>query len=276
MLNCGITGSSGLLGSNIIKNLKFNFIIFKGDITKKKDVENWIKSNEFDFILHLAAIVPTKDVENNYRYAKKVNYYGTKNLVDSIIRYKKKIKSIFFASTSHVYKIQHQYVKINENQKLQPYSKYGKTKLLAENYFRKHLKQNKIKHCIGRIFSYTNLKQDKTFLVPSLFNKIKKSNKKVLNFKRLNHYRDFLSIKDISNAIKILCLKNKTGVYNIGSGKKFNLQKIAIIFCKKFNKRAVFIKSSNNSTHLISNNKKLCRIGWKPKIDFIKELNKFN
>ncbi len=38
MLNCGITGSTGILGSNVIKNLKFNFIIFKGDITKKKAV----------------------------------------------------------------------------------------------------------------------------------------------------------------------------------------------------------------------------------------------
>ena len=102
MFNCGITGSTGILGSNIIKDLKFNFIIFKGDITKKKVVENWIKSNEFDFILHLAAIVPTKDVENNYRYAKKVNYNGTKNLVDSIIRYKKKLK-VFFLHQPHMF-----------------------------------------------------------------------------------------------------------------------------------------------------------------------------
>ena len=275
MFNCGITGSTGILGSNIIKDLKFNFIIFKGDITKKKVVENWIKSNEFDFILHLAAIVPTINVENNYKYAKKVNYSGTKNLVDSLVKYKKKIKSVFFASTSHVYKIQNKDVKINENQKLEPYSKYGKTKLLAENYFRENLKKNKINHCIGRIFSYTDPKQNKTFLTPSLFYKIKKSNKQVINFKGLNHYRDFLSLKDIINAIKILCLKKKRGTYNIGSGKKVNLETIARILCKKLNKKAFFLKDSNNFTHLVSNNQKLCKTGWKPKVNFIKELNKF-
>ena len=275
MHNCGITGSTGILGSNVIKNLKFNFIIFKGDITKKKAVENWVKSNEFDFILHLAAIVPTINVENNYKYAKKVNYSGTRNLVDAIVKYKKKVKNIFLASTSHVYKIQNKDLRINENQRLEPYSKYGKTKLLAENYFRENLKNNKVKYCIGRIFSYTDPKQNNTFLAPGLFSKIKKSNKKVINFKGLNHYRDFLSIKDIINAIKILCLKKKTGTYNIGSGKKVNLESIARIFCKKLNKKAIFFKNSNDFTYLISNNQKLCKIGWKPKVDVIKELNRF-
>ena len=65
MYRCGITGATGILGSKITKKIKFNFVIFKGDITKKKMVDNWIKSNNFDFIIHLAAIVPTKDVEKD-------------------------------------------------------------------------------------------------------------------------------------------------------------------------------------------------------------------
>ena len=80
---------------------------------------------------------------------------------------------------------------------------------------------------------------------------------------------------DISNAIKFLFLKNRTGTYNIGSGKKINLENIAKIFCKKFNKKPFFIESSKEVTYLISDNKKLRKIGWKPKINFIEELNKF-
>ena len=37
MLRCGITGSSGNLGKTFLKNKKFYFIKFKGDITKKKN-----------------------------------------------------------------------------------------------------------------------------------------------------------------------------------------------------------------------------------------------
>ena len=275
MYKCGITGATGILGSHIVKKIKFNFIIFKGDITKKKLVENWIKSNNFDFIIHLAAIVPTKDVEDDYKYAKKVNFNGTKNLVDSLIKHKKKPKNIFFASTSHAYKVHNKFFKIDESQKVEPHSKYGKTKVLAENYLKKKFKKAKISFCIGRIFSYTNPKQNKSFLAPSLFYKIKKSKKKLITFKGLNHFRDFLSINDISNAIRILCLKKITGVYNIGSGKKLHLEKIARIFCKKFNKKSYFINKSSSFTYLISNNRKLCKLGWKPKNNFLKELNKF-
>ena len=275
MINCGITGSTGVLGNYILNNLKFNFIIFNGDITKKKDIKNWIKENKFDFIIHLAAIVPTQNVDNDYSYAKKVNFNGTKNLVDALVENKKKIKNIFFASTSHVYKIQNREVRIRENHKLEPYSKYGKTKLLAENYIKKILKRNKIKYCIGRIFSFTDPKQANSYVVPGLFNRIKKDKKKIIKFEELNHYRDFLSIKDISNAIKILCLKNKGGVYNIGSSKKLNLEKIASFFCKKFKKKALFVKNLRGFSYLISNNQKLCSIGWRPKVNIIDDLKEF-
>ena len=275
MYRCGITGATGILGSKITKKIKFNFVIFKGDITKKKMVDNWIKSNNFDFIIHLAAIVPTKDVEKDYNYAKKVNYNGTKNLVDSLIKYQKKPKNIFFASTSHVYQIRKKFFKIDENQKVEPYSKYGKTKILAENYLKKKLKKEKINYCIGRIFSYTSPEQNKSFLTPGLFYKIKKNKQKTITFEGLKHFRDFLSINDIINAIRILCIKKATGIYNIGSSKKFNLETIAKIFCKKFKKKAFFIKSSKSFTYLISDNKKLIKFGWKPKNSFIQELNKF-
>ena len=174
-----------------------------------------------------------------------------------------------------VYKVQNKFFKIDENQKIKPYSKYGKTKVLAENYLKKKFKKAKINYCIGRIFSYTNPKQNKSFLTPGLFYKIKKSKKKLITFKGLNHFRDFLSIDDISNAIRILCLKGITGVYNIGSGKKFHLEMIARFFCKKFNKNLYFTKNSRSITYLISNNRKLCKLGWKPKNNFLEELNKF-
>ena len=100
---CGITGSKGVLGSEIIKSKKFKFIKFKGDITKKKEVNEWVKSNSFDLMIHLAAIVPVKKVIQEYNKAKKVNYIGTKNLINSIIKYETGLKWFFFASYSHVY-----------------------------------------------------------------------------------------------------------------------------------------------------------------------------
>tara|TARA_B100001093_G_scaffold477740_1_gene505312 strand:+ start:158 stop:988 length:831 start_codon:yes stop_codon:yes gene_type:complete len=275
MLKCGITGYRGILGSELINNKKFNYIKFRGDITKKKIVEKWVKNNNFDLIIHLAALVPTYKVNKYYNYSMKVNYFGTKYLVDSLIKFKKEPKLFFYASTSHVYKLKQKNIKISENGKLEPSSKYGRTKLLSEIYIRNLFQKYKIKYCVGRIFSFTHIKQDKSFLIPSLFKKIKKNKYKNIKLKDLNHYRDFLSLKDIVKAIEILCTNQKKGIYNIGSGKKISLIKIASFFSKKFNKKISFTKSSRQPSFLISNNSKLLKTGWRPKIKINSELEKF-
>ena len=152
MIRCGITGFDGNLGKTFLKiNKTFRFIKFKGDIRKKGQVEKWIKSNEFDLVVHFAALVPISEVNKKYKDAVNINYIGTKYLVDAIIKYNKKISWFFFSSTSHVYP--HKNFKIKEKLKVQPSSKYGKTKLLAENYIIRKLSRVNIEFCIGRIFS---------------------------------------------------------------------------------------------------------------------------
>ncbi len=274
MYRCGITGHSGVLGKSIQKNLKFTYIKFNGDITKIKDVEKWVSKNKFDYLIHLAAIVPTSIVDKDFLKSKRVNYIGTKNLINSLIKFRKDIKFFFFSSTSHVYNSRNKFYKLSEKSATKPYSKYGKTKLLAENYIKKRLNKIKIKYCIGRIFSFTHQNQDTSFVVPNLFKKIKKSKDKNNVLKDLNHFRDFISVNDICSAIELIIKKEITGVINIGTGKKIQLSKIADFFSKKFRVRLI-IKPNKNPTYLISNNEKLKRNGWKPKEDFFKVLRMF-
>ena len=274
MYRCGITGHSGILGKSIQRNLNFNYIRFNGDITKKKEVEKWISKNKFDYLIHLAAIVPTSIVEKNFLRSKRVNYIGTKNLINTLVKFRKDLKFFFFSSTSHVYNSKNKFFKLNEKSTPKPYSKYGKTKLLAENYIKKKLKRVKIKYCIGRIFSFTHRNQDTSFVVPNLYKRIKKSKGKKKALKNLNHFRDFISVNDICNAIELIIKKEVTGVINIGTGKKIQLAKIAHFFAKKFKVRLI-IQPNKNPTYLISNNDKLKRNGWKSKEDFFKELKMF-
>ena len=232
-IKCGITGHTGVLGSELIrKNKKIRFIKFKGDISNKKNIQNWFQNNKFDIIIHLAAIVPTKIVKKNYKLANKINYLGTKLLVDEILK-KQEIQWFFYSSTSHVYKFSKN--KISENGVLKPISKYGLTKLRGENYIIKKLKK-KVPYCIGRIFSFTNNKQSKDYIIPAIFNKAK-SKKKEIIFKNTNHFRDFLCVKDICSAILILKKNKANGIYNIGSGKKVLLSNIVKIILGKYKKK---------------------------------------
>tara|TARA_B100001250_G_C19717374_1_gene752147 strand:+ start:1 stop:780 length:780 start_codon:yes stop_codon:yes gene_type:complete len=258
-MKCGITGHTGNLGSVLIKsNKNIKFFKFNGDITNKNLVKKWINSNDFEYIVHLAAIVPTKKVVKKYKLAKKVNFVGTKNIIDSLLLSKKRISWFFFASTSHVYSFSKN--KIKETNKIKPISKYGKTKLFAENYIRNKLIKNNIKFCIGRIFSiYDNKNSD--FLISNLKKKMSYKKDKVI-LSNLNHFRDFVTTKYISKVIVFLMKKKINGLINIGSGRKTHLKKVAIEMANKYKKK-IEITDNINPTTMISDISKLKRMGFK-------------
>mgnify|MGYP001171782908 CR=1 FL=1 len=269
---CAITGSTGVLGKKIKKLLPFRFYEFKGDITNFKEVLKWIENKDFKLLIHLAAKVPTKEVDQNFSYSLKVNYVGTKNIVKALKIKKNKPKWVFFSSTSHVYKIRYKNNKIKENSKIDPSSKYGSTKRKAELEILK-LKTNKIKVCIGRIFSFTDLKQKLPYVVPSIIKKIKNSKKKVITLKNINHYRDFISTNLICKIIQKLYYYKSNGIYNIGSGQSINIKQIARLVAKKYNKKVNFL-DNKNATYLISNNSKILKKNIKFK-RFSNNLNYF-
>ena len=258
-LKFGITGHTGVLGREFIKkNKNLNFIKFKGDITKKNDVKKWFQKNPIDIVVHLAAVVPTNIVKKKINYAKKVNYTGTKLLVDEAVKYKK-IKWFFYSSTSHVYKFSKN--KISENSTIKPTSKYGLTKLKGEKYIQKKLNK-KIPFCIGRIFSFTSVHQKKPFVIPSIVDKAKLK-KKLTLFNNTNHLRDFLCVSDVCEAIKILIDKKSTGIYNIGSGNKTLISDIIKLIFSKY-KKNYLINNNSKQTCLVSNNSKIKKLNWKP------------
>jgi len=254
-IKIGITGHSGSLGKEIAKSkFGFNYSFFKGDVRSKNKILKWIEGENLDAIIHLAAIVPIKIVNNNQKKAYDVNYKGTKNIIDVVK--KNKIKWIFFASTSHVYLSSKK--KIHEKSEIRPISYYGKTKLLAENYIIKKLKDSETTYCIGRIFSTTNKSQKNNYLVPDLKRKIKRTNKKIILY-NLDHYRDFISMADISKIIFCLYKKNFKGIINIASGRGIHLKDIATYISKYYKKRIEFVDNIEK-TYLVANISKLQKI----------------
>ena len=255
----GITGSTGVLGERIIYELKdFDVKFFKGDISVKQNVYNWVNHNDLNGIIHLAAIVPTKNVLKDKKKSYLVNYMGTKYLIDALKKkYKKKKIWFFFASSSHVYSFSEK--KINEKSKIKPISYYGQLKRMSEIYLLKNKKYFKI--CIGRIFSFTDTRQDISFFVPSIFDKIKRNKK--YPYSELNkEVRDFLSTKDIVKIIRNLLEKRFSGVINICSGSGVNLFDVYSIISKLLKKKIVKKKFFDKKNILIGDNSKVIKIGY--------------
>ena len=265
----GITGSTGVLGSYIKKNLKsVKFDCFNGDVANKKDIQKWLKGKKFDALFHFAAVVPTKKVKKNYTHAKRVNYFGTKLLIDEVKK-NQTTKWFLFSSTSHVYKLTKK--KITEKSLLKPISKYGFTKLMAEKYLLK--KNGEVNICIIRIFSYTSFNQNVSFFIPSIYKKFSINN--LINLNNINHVRDFIDITDIFSAIKLLYLKKSNGIYNLGSGKPTPLIKIVKYLSNLFKKKYI-VNKLNKKTMLVSDVKKIIKLGWKPKNDIKKILKSYH
>ena len=265
-----ITGHSGVIGSEFVKEFNKNqFYKCKIDITNKKKVFEWIKATNFDIFIHFAAIVPVNQVTSNKEKSYKVNFIGTKNIVDAILKYKRN-KDIwfFFASTSHVYKTEIKLKKLKETSIKVPFNYYGKLKYKAEKYVIKKLKKNRINYCIGRIFSFTHYKQKKSYFVPSVFDKLL-SKKKNIIFKNVNIYRDFIHLEDLLNAIRILFKNKAVGEFNIGSGKKVNLIEI-INYVKRLTRinKKIIIEKNFSSGNLIADINKIKKFKFKPKFNF--------
>ena len=97
MITCAITGSNGVLGRKLKKELPYKFYEFKKDIRNIKSVEAWVLKKDFDIVIHLAALVSVDKVNKNYKKAYDVNVKGTLNLFNSIIKKKNKPKWFFFS-----------------------------------------------------------------------------------------------------------------------------------------------------------------------------------
>ena len=227
----------------------------------------WIKENKFDTFFHLASLVSVKDANKNYLKAKNINFIGTKHIIDAIIKFNPKLKWFFFTSSAHVYEIPRKNKLITENSKIKPFSKYGKTKLLAERYIIKKLSQKKIPYCIVRIFNIADKKQSKTFFYQSTIKKIKKSKSKKVKFENIDHYRDFINLKYLIKIIKKIYTKKITGIYNLGSGKKTHLINLVDLLCKKYTKKLDLI-NNNHTTYLVANISKLKKKLFLSKNDF--------
>jgi len=216
----GITGGSGtickILSENLI-NIGFKPNLFNGDIRKNEDIVKWMKFKKFDIIFHLAAIVPINEVNKNKFEAYSVNVDGTINLL-SCIRKLKINPWIFYASTSHVYKIKD--IPIKEDDEIQPLNIYGETKYLAERICESFVKSYGCKICIGRIFSFYHDTQLPPFLYPTIKRRlIIEDLSKSFFLRGAHNIRDIMNAEDVVDKIIKLMQLNYSGIINIGSGK---------------------------------------------------------
>ena len=151
-----ITGVYGIIGSYLCEKLRNEGFYVVGigrkdkyngcdkyyccDIINIESIEKVFKENaDIEIVIHCAALAHNKGDDLSRERFIKVNYDGTKNLVDMCNKYLK-LKSFIFLSTISVYGERLNISEYREYETLNPKTPYAVSKKLSESYIRENVK----------------------------------------------------------------------------------------------------------------------------------------
>ena len=297
-----VTGGSGFIGSNLIKfllkkkyfvinidclkysanpyntknlNKNKNYVFFKLDLNNKNKIVKILKKYKPEGIFNLAAETHVdRSIDNPYNFIHS-NILGTYNLLESILKYKKKIKLVHI-STDEVYGD----VLVGRSDEEFPYkpsSPYSSSKASSDHLVRAYIRTYKIPAMISNCCNNYGPNQFPEKLIPKLiFNII--NNKPLPIYGKGKNSREWMHVQDHCEALLMIYIKGKIGEsYNIGSGVNIRnidiAKKLLRIAKKKSSKisekvKIKFIKDrpGHDFRYALNNKKILKKLGWKTKI----------
>jgi len=254
--------------------------LVKGDITVQEQVSNAISGH--DVVIHLAA---KNSVEDSIKFPKETlmtNVDGTVNVLNACVKHD--VKNIVATSSAAVYG-ETQNLPISENQKTNPLSPYGESKLKMEQLIQDFSKKHNLNSIILRIFNVYGIGQSPEYagVITKFLEKISK-NEPLEVFGDGLQIRDFVSVQDVVESIfcSISKIEGRQGaIFNIGSGKGVSINELAKHMISISNKN-LDIKHGEEKNEIkfskadISLAKKV--LNYNPKIEFkngINDLMKF-
>jgi|TARA_R110001592_G_scaffold264591_1_gene530034 UDP-glucose 4-epimerase len=292
-MNILVTGADGFVGSKLISKLKQldhqvigldknknsnkkNLIY---DISKKNFVKNFINKENIsiDIIFHLAAQPGGyKSLINPYIDAK-WNCVGTANMVS--LSKVLKVKKFIYSSSMSVYGNNNNVLEITP---VNPISFYGVSKYTGELQCKLLLEHSHIPYTIFRLFATYGSGQDlknphQGILSIYLSQMLKDSKVKITGTK--NRIRELVHVNDVINAL-VWGLDKKTNneIYNVSNNEPITPEIIIKQISKELNKPVKIIELpgyEGDQTNITGNISKLCKLGWKPKINLSQGVKEF-
>lgn len=216
-----ITGSTGFIGQHVIRAMKAAGYIVTGisfdqlDLCQAQKVASFFQRKDFDIIIHLAARVPKTDSEAEQRLALQENISSTLNVLEEF----RKSKAEKFIYTSGI-------SVIAQRNSLYVLSKYF-GEILCQYYQEKFHK----KITILRISAPYGPGQATNNVIPIFIEKALK-NQDIPIFGTGKRSQDFIYIDDVARAFLAAVKSDKSGIYNVGSGRPTTTLKLAKVILK--------------------------------------------
>ena len=240
-----VTGSAGLIGTQIVKDLLDNHkqvyscynktkpelgIITHLDLTKKDDIVNTMSRIKPDVVIHLGAMTDVELCETETELAKKINTDATEILALESEKY-----NTFFVYMSTDYVFDGKVGMKKENDKTNPINFYGKSKLDGERVFKKITTPNVIvrtstpfgihsKKISFPIWVKKNLELEKEISVV------------------VNQYTSPSYVPNISKMIIEIMERKITGIIHLAGATKISRYDFAVQISKIINANKQFLK----------------------------------
>ena len=307
MKNIIITGGSGFIGTNLILfllNKKFNILnldklsLSSNKYLLKKKIKNYklikidlaktnaskinkiLKKFKPNYLINLASETHVDSSIERPKLFLESNVLGTLNLLIACVKYNKKNKIKFIQiGTDEVYgqlKFNEK-KKFTENNKMDPRNPYSASKTSGINFVKSFYNTYDLPTLVVNPSNNFGCFQYPEKLIPKTILSILQ-NQKIQIYGKGRNIRDWVHVNDTANAIYTLMLKGETGeTYNISSNNSLSnlelVKKISNILNRKLNIDYVKDRPGHDEKYL-SSNKKLIKLGWKPKISLIEGLTK--
>lgn len=264
-----ITGGAGMIGKALTKILfkKYNLTVldvksqilrnkkyiksfknkgvkfYNADILQKKNIAKYFRNVKY--VVHLAAMLGVKRTEKRKNNCWRVNFIGTKNVVENCLS--NNVERIIFSSSSEVYGEQKTNKKIRETSPLLGSNIYALSKIEAERYIIKYLKNKKTTYTITRLFNTYGESQVAQFFIPKLCYAIQYNKNFTINGNG-KQIRSYAYCSDVAIGIKksLTSKKAENNTYNIGNSKEvFTLRDVTSLV-SKIKKKKIKISFAQN------------------------------
>lgn len=276
-----ILGSDGFVGSSIKENLKINHEVygasrnsgddrtFQIDLKNKDSIIQLLTSLQPDIIVNAAGIVENSEKAED-------NVVFTTNLLEAVIAVGLRPKRIIISGSAAEYGIvDEENIPVNEEAPLNATAGYGLSKKNEVASALEFADKHSLPITVARIFNPIGAGMKPRFLINKLIDQVeefKKGSRTSVEVNRLDAKRDYLNIKDVAEAVRLLIEDNPAEqVYNIGSGVATTTRQLIETILNVYNlkTRPTFVETSDTEEPLVAIQADISRLknelDWSPK-----------